>query len=56
VYLYPYLRTSNKLAPYEDLRLGTLGVIAATVKVFDTLYYYMRIFFVLKFVFERENV
>ncbi|KAK2400857.1 CCR4-NOT transcription complex subunit [Trifolium repens] len=33
VYLYPYLRTSNKLAPYEDLRLGTLGVIAATVKV-----------------------
>ncbi|XP_045830415.1 CCR4-NOT transcription complex subunit 9-like [Trifolium pratense] len=33
IYLYPYLRTTNNSAPYEDLRLASLGVIAATVKV-----------------------
>ncbi|XP_039683020.1 CCR4-NOT transcription complex subunit 9 isoform X2 [Medicago truncatula] len=33
IYLYPFLNTSNKLAPFEDLRLASLGVIAAMVKV-----------------------
>lgn len=33
IYLYPFLNTSSKLAPFEDLRLASLGVIAAMVKV-----------------------
>ncbi|KAK8940983.1 hypothetical protein KSP39_PZI010132 [Platanthera zijinensis] len=35
IYLYPFLNTTNKTKPYEYLRLTSLGVIGALVKVDD---------------------
>ncbi|KAH1263743.1 hypothetical protein AAZX31_02G275800 [Glycine max] len=36
LYLYPFLNTTSKSRPFEYLRLTTLGVIGALVKVDDT--------------------
>lgn len=36
LYLYPFLNTTNKTRPFEYLRLTSLGVIGALVKVDDT--------------------
>ncbi|EPS69136.1 hypothetical protein M569_05631, partial [Genlisea aurea] len=36
LYLYPFLNTTNKSRPFEYLRLTSLGVIGALVKVDDT--------------------
>ncbi|PHT43943.1 Cell differentiation protein RCD1 -like protein [Capsicum baccatum] len=36
LYLYPFLNTSSKSRPFEYLRLTSLGVIGALVKVDDT--------------------
>ncbi|CAM8880097.1 unnamed protein product [Rhodiola kirilowii] len=36
LYLYPFLNTTSKLRPFEYLRLTSLGVIGALVKVDDT--------------------
>ena len=33
LYLYPFLQTSSKTRPFEYLRLTSLGVIGALVKV-----------------------
>lgn len=33
LYLYPYLNTTSKTRPFEYLRLTSLGVIGALVKV-----------------------
>lgn len=35
LYLYPFLNTGSKTRPFEYLRLTSLGVIGALVKVFD---------------------
>ncbi|XP_074310902.1 uncharacterized protein LOC141646832 [Silene latifolia] len=36
LYLYPFLNTTSKSKPFEHLRLASLGVIGALVKVDDT--------------------
>jgi CCR4-NOT transcription complex subunit 9 len=36
LYLYPFLNTTSKTRPFEYLRLTSLGVIGALVKVDDT--------------------
>ncbi|TXG67514.1 hypothetical protein EZV62_008789 [Acer yangbiense] len=36
LYMYPFLKTTSKSRPYEYLRLTSLGVISALVKVDDT--------------------
>ncbi|XP_055808987.1 uncharacterized protein LOC129877500 [Solanum dulcamara] len=36
LYLYPFLNTTSKSTPFENLRLTSLGVIGALVKVDDT--------------------
>ncbi|KAJ6292810.1 hypothetical protein OIU78_024901 [Salix suchowensis] len=36
LYLYPFLNTTSKSRPFEYLRLTSLGVIGALVKVDDT--------------------
>lgn len=35
LYLYPFLNTTSKSKPFEYLRLTSLGVIGALVKVFN---------------------
>ena len=39
LYLYPFLNTVSKLRPFEFLRLTSLGVIGALVKVCVKLAY-----------------
>jgi len=40
LYLYPFLQTTSKLTQYEWLRLGSLGVIGALVKVLHLCWQY----------------
>lgn len=35
LFLYPFLNTSNKSKAFENLRVTSLGVIGALVKVFN---------------------
>jgi len=37
VFLYPFVNTSQKTKPFENLRVASLGIIAALVKVDDSL-------------------
>lgn len=41
LYLYPFLNTVSKLRPFEFLRLTSLGVIGALVKVGLNMYTYI---------------
>lgn len=40
MYIYPFLGTKSKEKPYEYLRLSSLGVIGALVKVYVWNYAY----------------
>lgn len=40
LYLYPFLQTTSELTQYEWLRLGSLGVIGALVKVLHICWIY----------------
>lgn len=46
LFLYPFLNTTSKTRPFEYLRLTSLGVIGALVKVMSKFFACFRLYFV----------